>query len=435
MFFSLPALMFAPAALPLSGAVRRGQIVPSLLRCEYRVDPLGIDVVQPCLSWICVAESQSARGLRQSAWQVLVSSSAELLAKDTGDLWDSGKVDSDQSSQIEYSGKALSSGERCYWKVRIWDQDGGVSAWSEPALWTMGLLRSEDWTAEWIGYQGSIDTNLDTAGENRADLPPVPYLRHEFLLAKPVARATLYATALGLYEMSLNGNRVGEDYFTPGYVDFRKRTYYLTYDVSDLVRQGSNAWGVLLGEGWYASYLSFTGRREWYGGKPRFLGQLLIEFEDGTRQTIGSDKEWKAKYGAILDADMLMGYTGDNRRELTGWDRQGYDDSAWQPVTVDTGVVQTVTAKPDEPVRAFEEIEPKTVTEIKPGKWIVDFGQNMVGWVRLSVKGKDLRVPSTHKPFAGLFDELRLYRRALTDTEVQAIHGKDRAKRASADYR
>ena len=380
--------MVVPGVLPVSAGAGRGQILPAFLRCEYRVDPLGIDVVQPRLSWICIAQDQSLRSLSQSGWQVLVSSSAELLAKDNGDLWDSGKVKSDRSNQIVYNGKPLASRTRCYWKVRVWDQNEGVSDWSEPALWTMGLLRPEDWSAHWIGYQGNIDTNAGSTGENRADVPPVPYLRHEFACEKPVKRATLYASALGLFEMSLNGKRVGKDYFTPGDVDFRKRTYYLTYDVSDVIRQGSNAWGVLLGEGWYASYLAFSGRREWYGGKPCFLGQLVIEYEDGTRQTIGTDKEWKAAYGVILDADMLMGYTADNCREPAGWDRPDYDDKSWQPVTVDTGVVKTVTAKPDEPVRAFEEIAPKTIQEIKPGTWVVDFGQNMVGWVKLNVTGK-----------------------------------------------
>ena len=368
--------LLAFLALPALGA---GLGVDEL-RCEYRDSPKGIDCPDPRLSWILKSDQ---RGQRQSAYRIIVASGEDPLKRDKGDLWDTGQQPSDRTCQIVYSGRPLASGQRCFWKVKVWDKDGRPSAWSKPASWTMGLMKPSDWKAKWVGCDGLLD-----ALKEKPTIPPVPYLRREFAIGKTVKRATLYASALGLYEMHINGKRVGSDYFTPGDCDFRKRTYYLTYDVTEMLKSGDNAIGAILGEGWYASYMAFSGKRNWYGGQPRLLAQIDIEFADGSKQTVGTDESWKARYGPIVEADMLMGCVYDARKEMPGWDTAGFNDRAWQAVTVDGGVKQSISAKPDEPVRVFEQIKPIKMTEPKPGAYTFDLGQNMVGWARLKLRGK-----------------------------------------------
>jgi alpha-L-rhamnosidase len=288
------------------------------LRCEYLVNPTGIDVTAPRLSWILAS---GRRGCVQNAYQVLVASSAETLEANKGDLWNSGKVKSDQSNQIVYEGKPLKSRMRCYWKVRVWDNSGRVSDFSEPAAWTMGLLEPGDWRAKWIGYDASPPAVYDEAKPPKEDLvlPPPPYLRKSFLLNKPVKRAVVYASALGLYELHINGKRVGKDYFTPGWTDYTKRVYYQTYNVTDMLTPSGNAIGAILADGWYAGYIGFGKKREHYGSEPRLLVQLEIEYADGTSQVVATDESWKAAYGPIFEADFLMGETYDGRKEMTDW--------------------------------------------------------------------------------------------------------------------
>jgi alpha-L-rhamnosidase len=230
------------------------------LRCEYLVNPIGIDVAAPRLSWIL---ESGQRACVQNAYQVLVASSAETLHRNKGDLWNSGKVKSDQSNQIVYEGKPLKSRMCCYWKVRVWDNRGRVSDFSEPAAWTMGLLEPDDWQAKWIGYDAppAAVYNEGKSPEKGLVLPPPPYLRKSFLANKPVKRAVVYTSALGLYELHINGKRVGKDYFTPGWTDYSKRVYYQTYDVTDLLTPSGNAIGAILADGWYTGYIGF-GKRE-----------------------------------------------------------------------------------------------------------------------------------------------------------------------------
>jgi len=274
------------------------------LRCEYRENPLGIDSPKPRLSWII---ESTQRGERQTAYQVLVASTQELLAKDTGDLWDGGKVDSNRHAQVVYAGKALTSGMDCWWKVRIWDKDGQASPWSRPCRWSMGLLNATDWTARWIGVKRPAANPAPAAGTKSYDLPPLPYFRKPFTVDKPVARAMIYATALGSYELHLNGHRVGEDYFNPGWSEFRKRVYYHAYEVTALLQSQANVLGAILADGWYSGYI-WAGRNN-YGQEPRLLAQLLIEYADGTKQTVATDGTWKWSYHGFQYVE-LTGYTG-----------------------------------------------------------------------------------------------------------------------------
>ena len=599
------------------------------LRCEYLKDPLGIDATKPRLSWVL---EDDERGQKQTAYQILVASTPETLAKDQGDHWDSGKVAGDRSNHVDYAGKPLASQAACHWKVRVWDKNGRKSDWSKPALWTMGLLKPEDWTAKWIGYDaaeklspeeaadaqllnlrglgwhqvkdgkpGAVScfrknfeiaadrkvrravlvlyayhfceaavngtaigssahwlrtARLDAtkalhAGKNlvtlavshtdpyppavigklvvqfesgpdeivpidktwkaaqspadgwqtagfddsawneaapggytfgvQADLDrvPAPYLRKNFEVGGKVKRAMVYVTALGTYELRLNGKKVGNDVLTPGWPEFRKRVHYQTYDVTGQLQPGANTIGAILGDGWYASNLAHLCRRKFYGGNPRFLAQLVVEMEDGTKKVVATDADWKASYGPIRHADLQLGCEYDSRLEMPGWDTPGFNESGWNPVDAglassgqkdvltvvaaavkdgkvslpvnnvfmggdpaqnavkvlevsylaggkeerktvpenttlelagaDLKILKATYGKPSteggfkiqaamaEPSKVIEELPAVKVTEPRPGCWTFDLGQNMVGWVRLKVKGeKGQRITVRH---------------------------------------
>jgi len=610
----------------------QGTPLPVNLRCEHRVNPLGVGDAKPQLAWQLQSGGSGTayRGETQTAYQIWVGS-----AVGASDLWDSGKVLSPQAVEVVYAGKPLTSGKRCYWQVRIYDGQGDVSAWSTNAQWSMGLLSTADWVAQWIGYDAAYTptaqqaannalyntsglnwirfpvaqartgvyqsslrtrvvlpagqsitnavvalyadnacgvfvngqpatnsavrweatarinvTSLLHAGTNvlalgatnsdaqpasvigrlvvqfasgsssnlpvdtswkAAQLPPpswiqtnfddstwttaessgtpwgtpalndlaripAPYLRKSFTVGQPITRATIYVTALGVYELRLNGRKVGNDVLTPGWTQFTKRVYYQTYDVTGMVGAGTNTLGAILGDGWYASDLAFKGTRCNYGGTPRFQAQLMLELADGTTQTVASDGSWKASYGPIQFADLLIGSSYDARLELPGWDSTNYHDSGWSPVLTGIGtsaggltnvtaivtalitnnqlnfvasngnlggdpaygsvkglqitfqlggtnetltfaenatvtlgaagqtlkILQALYGNPalfpgsngiqvqaavTEPARCFETLPALTLTVPKPGCYTFDLGQNMVGWVRLTVSG------------------------------------------------
>jgi alpha-L-rhamnosidase len=370
------------------------------LRCEARVNPLGIDAPNPRLDWIV---ESSGRGQRQSAYRIIVSSSESNLEKETGDLWDTGKVESDETFQIVYQGKPLKTGMRCFWKVRVWNGEGNPSAWSESAKWSVGFLSASDWQAQWIGYdtaRNSLTHDLSMPLTiMRALIPwvgpkggkvylPCPYLRKSFAVDKPVKRAIVYVTALGLYELYLNGQRVGNDYFTPGWTDYNKRIYYETYDVTDLVQaERENAIGAILSDGWYAGNVGGRGQYA-YGHKLRLRAQLQIEYQDGTQAIIKSDGSWRAAQGPIREADMQAGENYDARLEMPGWNSPGFDDRKWKQVNVGPEVKAQVQAYPGIPVRRIMEIKPVNITEPKPGVFVYNLGQNFAGCARLKVRGK-----------------------------------------------
>ncbi len=521
-------------------------LIVEYLRCEYRVNPQGIDVMEPRLSWVLESKDTTLRGQKQTAYQILVANNRQVLRNDKGNLWDSGKVVSDQTAQIEYEGKALRSGMKCWWKVQVWDEAGRMSEWSAPANWTMGLLTSEDWKAQWIQEQlpmsfencqwiwypegnaqqkvpagkryfrrtfevgksetadeahflvtaddrytlyvnglkasqsvsgedawnqpqiHSIGTFLQTGvnvlaieAENAIEGPagltgkcvirfrsnkqkvvpidsswkctnepesswwssdfddaswksaqefasvgqvgtpwmvpgtdygyvftPIPYFRKEFEIQKPIRRATVYASALGLYRLCMNGKRIGKDEYTPGWSDYRKRVYYNTYDITKSIQEGANTIGAMLGDGWYAGYLGWGRIRNRYNGEPQFLVQLNIEYEDGSTEIIGTNDTWKFGYGPIQESDFLMGEWHDARKEIDGWDTTEFDDTEWQTAVFAEVPDIELEAYPSEPVRALEKIEPIQISEPKPGVYVYDLGQNMVGWIRLKVKGE-----------------------------------------------
>lgn len=371
---------FICTVIMLCGSVF-GLIMPESLRCEYRVDPLGIDVSSPRLSWIVTSTERSQV---QTAYHVIVSSTLQNLNADKGDLWDSARIASDRTSQIAYAGTDLSSGVQCYWKVKVWDVKGKASPWSTTAHWSMGLLEPSDWKALWIG----LDSEITHPDDKKIRVyRPCPYLRKEFSAGNLLKRATVYATSLGIYELRINGKRVGDDYLTPGWTDYNKRVHYQTYDVTGLVRSGKeNAIGAILSDGWYAGNISNLGQIM-YGWQLRLKAQLVLEYADGSQEVVATDPSWKASTGAILEADMQAGETYDSRLEMPGWDKPGFDEKDWKNVDVTENIKAKIEAYPSSPTRRFHEFKPKNITEPKKDIFVFNMGTNFAGWVRLKVRG------------------------------------------------
>lgn len=340
-------------------------LTPSLLRCEYKANPLGIDTLTPRLSWVLTSPERRAV---QTAYQIVAGG------------WDSGKVPSAQSVHVPYAGPELTSGQRIEWKVRVWDGADKVTEWSEPALWQMGLLSSSDWTARWI----SLPPTRPLTDQNAP-----AYLRRAFSLEKPIAWATVYATARGIYTLHLNGQRVGDAHFAPGWTDYTKRIQYQTYDVTEMLQAGDNALGAVVADGWYAGYIGFGSKRAHYGEMPQLLAQIVLEYADGSRETLGTGEHWRGMSGPILSSDMLMGESYDARLEMPGWDTATFDTPSWRAVQVEAEHDPAVrrAAQVDPPVRVTEELTPIGRTQPMPGSYLFDLGQNMVGWARLKVQG------------------------------------------------
>jgi len=342
------------------------------LRCEYKNTPLGMDVLQPRLSWELVS---TERATTQTAYQIHVAVSAAKLAKNEL-LWDSGKQSSDASTQVVYGGPALQTGQRYYWQVQVSDNQGRTSAWSEPAYWEMGLLQASDWKAGWI----TPNVQEDPSKSN-----PSPMLRRVFEAKKDIASAQLYASAMGLYQLELNSKRVGDQYFTPGWTAYDFRFQYQTYDVTAQLKPGKNCLGALLGDGWFRGYMGWGNNHNSYGSKLALLAQLVITYKDGKQQIVGTDADWKATTGPILMSDIYNGETYDARLELPGWSDASYDDKDWKGVTLLETPKQALVAPAGPPVREIQEIKPVKVIKTPEGDTVLDMGQNMVGWLRFHV--------------------------------------------------
>ena len=341
------------------------------LTCEYKTNPIGIDVPSPRLSWQLQSDQ---RGAKQTAYQIRAASDAAMQSAQ----WDTGKVESDQSVHVAYAGPALTSGQRVYWQVRAWDEGDQPSDWSEPAFFEMGLLRESDWQAQWITPDWDEDTSQSQ---------PQPVLRRALKLDGAVKSARVYVTALGLYELHLNGQRVGDGELTPGWTAYNKRLQYQVYDVTGLLREGDNAIGALLGDGWYRGWLGFERNRNTWGDRLGLLAQLAVTYTDGRTEVITSDEQWRATHGPIRMSDIYMGETYDARLELPGWSAPGYDDSAWKGVRKLDQSKDVLVAQDGPFVKRHEELKPIQLIHTPAGETVLDFGQNMVGWVRLSVQG------------------------------------------------
>lgn len=531
----LIALLFGIAATVVSSAEVQSMHATHL-RCEYLENPIGIGETRPRLSWWC---ESAQRGDQQTAYQILVASTPELLKKDQGDLWDTGPVEGDQSTQIEYDGKPLHSRDAAFWKVRLFDKEGHASSYSEPARWEIGLLNAADWKANWAGLPQTGETNVTLHGGNwiwfpegnpgedapvatryfratfavddvsqiksaalwtavddgltaylngaklgsghgykyiasmplqlrsgqnvvaiaatntggpaaltavvdierqdgshaslvptdtswlasdketegwqnsgydtadwqkaivvgevgkgpwpdpRVELPegPATYLRKDFQVdSDPVVRARVYASAKGLYNLYLDGQRVGHDIFAPGWTDYRKRIQYQTLDVTDQLKSGPHAIGAVVGDGWYVGSVGWGGRGQ-YGRTPMGLIQLEIDYKSGKKETVATGPDWQVATGPILSSDMMNGESYDARKELANWCKTDAPGQ-WQPARAEALGTVPLVSEPSEPVAVWNEIHTKKITQPRPGVLVYDLGQNMVGWARLKVKGK-----------------------------------------------
>ncbi len=360
-------------------------LVAANLRCEYLVDPSAVDEPAPRLTWELVSHSAD-RGQSQTAAHVLVASSEALLDQNRGDLWDV-ELRGAATSQIVYAGKSLSPKTAVFWKVQIVDEQGRRSAWSGPGRWSMGLMKADAWRAEWIGLDKVAPVGapwLPPAQKDRTYLPAVQ-LRKEFTLATPPARAVLFITAFGNVEPRLNGHRVADEYFTPGWTDYAKRLYYRAYDVTALLRPGANAIGALLADGWFRGNISSFGQNR-YGKHTRLRAELHIQDSAGHEQVIATDSSWKASIGPILESDLLAGESYDSRLEQPGWDKPGFNDESWQPVALGAELAPSIIrAHPAPPVRRISERPGAPPTQPKPGIYVFDLGQNFAGFARLQV--------------------------------------------------
>jgi alpha-L-rhamnosidase len=361
----------------LKGGMKPPSLRPVSLRCEYLTNPFGIDAKQPGLSWVLALTDPNKRDTKQLAYQILVASDPSNLEADHGDLWDSGRVDSGQSSQVLYAGRPLASRMSCWWKVRVWDQDERVSCWSEPAHWSMGLLHPSDWQGQWIS--GTLDLQAAEAVQ----------LRRAIALPQRPRRAMAYICGLGYYELYVNGKRVGDHVLDPAFTDYDKRVLYATYDVTSLLHQGVNAFGVILGNGWFHPITPdlFGFEKAPWKQPPKLLLNIDLEFPDGSHKTIASDSAWKWSPGPIIFNCIRAGETYDARLEKKRWSEPEYNDSAWKPVHEVPAPKGVLHAQMEPPMRVTETVRPVKITEPKPGVYLVDFGVNLTGWARLKAAG------------------------------------------------
>lgn len=363
--------------LQLSASGSHSQVTVSELRTELLRDPMGIDVLQPRLSWQLMSD---LRNVQQTGYQILVSSSPEKLARNLGDVWDSKKILSSKSVQIDYAGVPLKSGKAYFWKVRSYTNKC-ASPWSRPARWTMGILRASDWKAGWIG----LDKASPWDSISQWSRLSARYLRKAFTARAGIRRATVHISGLGLYELHINGQRVGDQVLAPNPTDYRKSVLYNTHDVTKLLRSGANAVGVILGNGRY-----FTMRQNYKThkhnnfGYPKLLFRMEIEYADGRIGHVVSDGTWKLNVdGPLRTNNEYDGEEYDARKEFGGWTAAGFDDRLWGKPDMVAAPAGTVRTQMSEPMKVMRVIKPVSIHSMADGRHIIDMGQNFSGWVRL----------------------------------------------------
>ncbi|MFT3933028.1 MAG: glycoside hydrolase family 78 protein [Chitinophagaceae bacterium] len=340
------------------------------LSCEHKINPVGVDVAAPRLSWKL---SGPARGIAQTAYSIRVSTGKN--GKNI--VWQSDKVNSAESVLLPYGGNALQSGKRYYWQVKVWDAAKNESAWSTPAYWEMGLLQPQDWKAQWIEPVQSEERHMAALT-----------VRKDFSVGKKIASARAYVTSHGFYELHINGKKVGDEELTPGWTSYNKRLQYQVFDITSLLQQGKNSVGAMLADGWYRGALAWENNWGIWGKKLGLLCQLQITFTDGSEETIITDNTWKGTQNGPITRDGIYdGESYDARKEIKGWNNAGFDDGKWQAVQVVDKPKDILIAAQNVPVRKIQEIKPVRIFKTPKGLLVADFGQNMVGWVRLKVKG------------------------------------------------
>jgi alpha-L-rhamnosidase len=343
------------------------------LTVDHKINPIGIGNKQPKFSWKIKG---AGNDIMQTAYSIRVATDEKFSSSKI--VWQSGKVESEESILQSYKGPDLKSGNRYYWQVKIWDNKGKESKWSTTAYYEMGLLSQSDWKAKWIEMEN------DTLRYS-----PSPHFRKEFMTTKTVSTARIYVTSHGFYELQLNGKKVGDQVLTPGWTSYGKRLQYQVYDVTNMLLKGNNAIGAVLGDGWYRGTLGWGNNWAIYGKRLGVLFQLKITYTDGSESMVISDETWKASNdGAIRMNDIYNGETFDATKKLIGWNNPGYDDKNWQHVKIGYYNNVNLIASEGSPIRKIQEIKPVKIFRTPKGKLIADMGQNMVGWLKLKVSGK-----------------------------------------------
>lgn len=348
------------------------QVQVKNLLCENMVNPIGLGLLNPRFSWQLASDK---RHTVQTAYEIIVNNTAGKDGKQP--VWSSGKIVSQQSVYVPYQGSALLYNHTYYWKVRVWDNSGKTSSWSEPAFWQIGLHES-DWKAKWI-------ESTDPADSITA---PALLFRKQFNAAKKIQSATAYITTHGMYEATINESRVGNYYLTPGWTSYNKRLQYQAYDVTSLLKQGENAIGVTIGSGWYRTPLAWDNNKNLYGSKVALLFQLEIIYTDGSSETVISDESWKSSNGAIRSSEIYNGEYDDANYEKTGWAAASYNDKGWTPVVVKEHPKNILISTDNQPVKKHEIFKPVHIFKTPKGEQVIDFGQNLVGWEQIKVTGK-----------------------------------------------
>jgi len=360
------------------------------LKCEYEINPIGIETKQPRLSWQLKA---SLRNQLQSAYQILVADSPDQLATDKGNIWDSKKVKSDQSIQIEYKGVPLQSAKKYFWKVKIWNQSEVASNWSDISSWQMGLMTPADWeNARWISMpelDESKYAGMDKKAIHEKTKNLLPQFRKSFEVTKSIKNATAFISGLGNFDLHLNGQKVGDHFLDPGWTNYEKYVYYITFNITNLLAKNSNVVGMMLGNGFYNVPPGRYRKADLVTmhGLPKMICKVLIEYEDGTSQVINSDSTWKVTRSPITYGTVYGGEDYDATMEKEGWDNVGFNDSGWQQAAIVKGNNDLRSQRID-PNKIMEILKPVKIFITQQGKWVYDLGQNASGIVQLAVQGK-----------------------------------------------
>ena len=360
------------------------------LHCEYLEEPQSVDSAEPMLGWILESDQ---RDQRQTAYQVVVSDS------DGNVMWDSGKVESAESSHVKYAGKPLSSSSDYDWKVKAWDKEGNPSAWSEPTSFGTALFDATEWKAEWIGRGPSkepvVRWGTDFAKDDRAKIKGLeidrrsPLFRKEFTLKGPLKSAKIHICGLGLYELYVNGKKIGAPrVHTPLKTLYSARVFYDTLDITDALVKGENALGVMLGDGWFSAPERYWGWRMQWWGFPKLIAQVELSYANGSKETIITDGSWKSSTGPVLSSSIFDGEVYDAREEHVGWNKPGFDDSEWDNANLVMPAPGELQSQLAPPITITDIIKPKSVKEVSPGVFIFDMGQNFSGWAKITAKGK-----------------------------------------------
>jgi alpha-L-rhamnosidase len=403
-------------ALAISYSVRATPITPQNLRCEYLENPLGIDTKSPRLSWTL---SSTERNQIQSAYEILISESLVDIQKEKGNAWSSGKIASSQQNNIEYRGNGLKSFTRYYWCVRVYSQNGEASTWSQPAWFEMAMLDASDWKAKWIS-DGSKQPVKD---EDYYKEDRMPLFRKEFSAAKSISAARLYISGVGYYEAYLNGKKISDHVLDPGWTTYRKEVQYVVHDVTSLLTKGTNVVGVMLGSGWW-NPLPFRLFGRWdlrefqQTGRPCVKAEFHIGYTDGSNEIISTDESWYTTPGPIVRNNVYLGEHYDARLEQPNWNTTKADKKLWKNASTVEGPSGILTAQLQPAIKITKVITPVSVTEFKPGIFMVDMGQNFAGVAQIKVKGV-AGTKITLRYGEGLFDDGSLNVMTTVATQIK----------------